>query len=196
MRATKGKTYEEIYGVEKAKELKELRRQNAIAKDLAASTRGKTYEEIYSPEKAKQMREVRSGENHWLWNPDKEYFRGEDWLEARKFALERDKYICQDCGKTNKLRMDVHHLIPWEETHDNRLENLITLCRSCHIKREKPYLHTKPISQQTREKHSKRMKLYWAEPENLRKAAERMKGNKISPNLPHGSDGRFITKDK
>ena len=190
--SNKGKTYEEIYGPEKAAKLKELRRQNAIDRKMGTNLKGLTYEEIHGEEKAKWMREIRSGENHWMWNPDKEYFRGEDWPIARKAALVRDNYTCQDCGIKRYQRMDVHHLVAWHETHDNSLENLITLCRSCHIKREKPYLYTGPLTEETRQKYRDRSNRYWANPTNREAASKRMIGNTRSPKgLPRDQAGRF-----
>lgn len=52
-------------------------------------------------------------------------------------ALERDGFKCQECGKKDVL--DVHHIdgkgstFPVPE-QNNSIENLITLCRSCHRK--------------------------------------------------------------
>jgi hypothetical protein len=54
-----GKTYEELYGIEKAKELRELK---------SKQTKGKTYEEIHGIELASELRKIRSerftGEKH------------------------------------------------------------------------------------------------------------------------------------
>jgi 5-methylcytosine-specific restriction endonuclease McrA len=56
------------------------------------------------------------------------------WRERRQDALERDGYMCQECGQTEDLT--VHHItsirefIEPEEAH--RLENLVTLCAGCH----------------------------------------------------------------
>ena len=39
------------------------------------------------------------------------------------------------CGKTkeeNKRNMDVHHIVPYLDSKDNSLDNLICLCRRCH----------------------------------------------------------------
>lgn len=55
------------------------------------------------------------------------------WKEKRKQIVERDKYICQCCGKRGEP-LDVHHRYyrpnrePWQYP-DWSLE---TLCRQCH----------------------------------------------------------------
>jgi hypothetical protein len=88
--------------------------------------------------------------------------------------------------------MDVHHLTSWHETHDNSLENLITVCRSCHIRRERPWLYNKPITEETRKKYTERNNRYWSNPENRKKASERMLGNTRSPKgTPRDEKGRF-----
>lgn len=57
-----------------------------------------------------------------------------EWLKLVKIVRQRDKYICQYCGKHNAF--DVHHIIPRSVKIDNTLNNLITLCKSCHPKVE------------------------------------------------------------
>ncbi len=60
----KGKTYEEIYGTEKALELKKLRKAcnlgrkhtNEARKNMSKARKGKTYEEIFGIEKAKELK--------------------------------------------------------------------------------------------------------------------------------------------
>lgn len=58
------------------------------------------------------------------------------WATYRHECLERDKYICQDCGaKENSDRIhphEVHHIVPIYRGGTNQLENLITLCHECH----------------------------------------------------------------
>lgn len=57
---------------------------------------------------------------------------------ARKIndlILHKDK--CEKCGKTGKL--DIHHID--ENPNNNNLDNLMCLCRSCHMKIH----HPKPI---------------------------------------------------
>lgn len=85
-----------------------------------------------------------TGKDHPLWRKDTERYRGSSWNDQRKEALRRDQYRCQKCGITEPYHRDrvghglhVHHKIPYREFDDhkkaNRLDNLITLCGSCHM---------------------------------------------------------------
>lgn len=61
---------------------------------------------------------------------------GPGWKQQKQKARERDK-VCRHCGKTpeeNGRALDVHHINPYRYSGDNRLENLICLCRSCHMR--------------------------------------------------------------
>ena len=89
------------------------------------------------------------GENHPRWRPGRrpEYY-GPNWHEQRRRAIIRDQARCQDCGMTMPESLEefgaeltVHHETPLREFVDgddldheaaNRLENLVTLCVSCH----------------------------------------------------------------
>ncbi len=64
---------------------------------------------------------------------------GDDWDKIRLVVYKRDNYICQDCKITMNeygKPLDIHHLIPYLFSGDNSIENLTTLCRSCHMKEE------------------------------------------------------------
>lgn len=91
--------------------------------------------------------EYYSGENGSRWKGGHIDWYGENWYTQRRKARERDNYTCQYCGKDmsgDETRdPDVHHLrrLKWfKDNYDepewwqrgNRLENLITACRSCH----------------------------------------------------------------
>lgn len=56
---------------------------------------------------------------------------GDDWFKIRELVLYRDNYSCRRCGKKQKL-LHIHHIIPYLKSFDNSLNNLITLCPSCH----------------------------------------------------------------
>jgi hypothetical protein len=53
--------------------------------------------------------------------------------KIRTEALKRDDFQCKDCGDREKLQ--VHHLLSIEDGGTNKLDNLVTLCLPCHIKR-------------------------------------------------------------
>lgn len=72
-----------------------------------------------------------SGDQHWNWNggSDRHDLRKEEWYNIRLAALKRDNCTCQLCGKKGN---DVHHKVPYRVSHDNSLDNLVTLCKKCH----------------------------------------------------------------
>lgn len=56
------------------------------------------------------------------------------YLRVRKEALKRDKFKCKKCG--SKKNLQVHHIKNWAcyPTLREELDNLITLCKRCHLK--------------------------------------------------------------
>ncbi len=75
-----------------------------------------------------------------VWTNDPNNY-GPDWARTRDRVRARDKYTCQVCGAVETNRQhDVHHKIPFRAFTSyidaNRLENLTTLCPSCHHKVE------------------------------------------------------------
>jgi DEAD/DEAH box helicase domain-containing protein len=76
---------------------------------------------------------------------------GPNWSVQRRKALERDSYACRHCGAhadaAGAAGLHVHHLRPFRTfgyvpgqndayRRANRLENLVTLCASCHRRAE------------------------------------------------------------
>ncbi|MES3161476.1 MAG: helix-turn-helix domain-containing protein [Halorubrum sp.] len=89
------------------------------------------------------------GEPHHRWKGGVDEYYGDNWAKQRRKALQRDDYECQRCGITQSehrnrtdIGLDVHHKTPirtFQSTDDaNTLENLVTLCRSCHDTIEPP----------------------------------------------------------
>jgi hypothetical protein len=63
------------------------------------------------------------------------------WKYLRAEVLERDFYTCQSCRvsfKENRQFLHVHHILYLSQGGSNRVENLLTLCKTCHFD-----LHTK-----------------------------------------------------
>jgi DEAD/DEAH box helicase domain-containing protein len=80
---------------------------------------------------------------------------GPNWREQRQLALARDGYRCRTCGAEalSGSGLHVHHIRPFRDygyvageneayRQANHLDNLVTLCPSCHRRAE--------ASQQTR----------------------------------------------
>ena len=67
---------------------------------------------------------------------------GPGWNRLREAVRRRDGYRCQVCGTPESAgrQHDVHHKIPFRSfpsaAEANRMENLITLCSTCHRKAE------------------------------------------------------------
>lgn len=89
------------------------------------------------------------GENHHMYNGGRSEKYGPNWDEQAEKARCRDDYKCQDCGRGQDefdRALSVHHIMPrkmytdsdgkYDYERGNRLENLVTLCGSCHSKRE------------------------------------------------------------
>ena len=55
-----------------------------------------------------------------------------DWKDRAKRIRRRDEYSCQSCGATDTL-LDAHHIIYLSNWGTNQQNNLITLCRPCHM---------------------------------------------------------------
>ena len=89
--------------------------------------------------------------NKACWNAAQTYspdrmFYGARWAKQRRAALKRDEHICQGCGVSAqqvKGGLHVHHVVPFKMFQDqdqaNRLDNLLSLCPSCHKRADLAY---------------------------------------------------------
>lgn len=93
-----------------------------------------------------------SGHPNWRGGGTAPYGKG--WNEVRQKALERDGYTCVICGTDREeldRNPDVHHLVPVRsfvespvltEQDAHRLDNVVTLCPSCHRRAEFGHIST------------------------------------------------------
>lgn len=72
-------------------------------------------------------------ENNPNWRGGWEDYYGPDWESQRRLALKRDNKTCNKCEMMGNT---IHHIVPYRVSHDNSLENLLTLCPNCHSKIE------------------------------------------------------------
>lgn len=72
---------------------------------------------------------------------------GPNWQKRRREALDRDAHRCRSCGASDQTGLHVHHIRPFREfgyvpgrnenyRQANELDNLMTLCSSCHRRAE------------------------------------------------------------
>ena len=99
---------------------------------------------------AEWLKRVATGVNNPNWKGGAAKYYGPTWNKQMRAARKRDGYCCQACGISQKKHgrsLDVHHIVPFKtfnyipgenESHlqANALDNLISLCRSCHTKME------------------------------------------------------------
>ncbi len=57
------------------------------------------------------------------------YLQSDAWRQKREFMLQRAGYRCQVCNK--KGRLELHHRT-YERLGEERMEDLLVLCSSCH----------------------------------------------------------------
>lgn len=74
---------------------------------------------------------------------EKRSYRGPHWAKTRQRVYERDGYTCQRCavkcisrrdydGQNGGKLIQAHHIEAYEAPEDNTMDNLVTLCASCH----------------------------------------------------------------
>jgi len=66
----------------------------------------------------------------------KAFYKSRAWQAARRRALIRDHYLCQDCLEQNRITQadTVHHRVEISKDWSKRLDlnNLVSLCAACH----------------------------------------------------------------
>lgn len=101
------------------------------------------------------MSSIRRGEDNPQWQGGRFEYYGPNWPEQRKAALNRDDHSCDECDMTQDEHyqnydedLHVHHKVPRRQIIDedeptleqfelaNSLDNLVTVCKSCHRKLE------------------------------------------------------------
>ncbi len=123
-------------------------------KPMGEAQRQKLIEQRADPEYRKRAGDRIRGEKSpwWKGGVKSELARRIDtaeWRRLRKVVYERDDWTCADCKQRclnlrdshskPKLKIQAHHIIPRRYGGTDDLANLVTLCMSCHHKRERAY---------------------------------------------------------
>ena len=97
---------------------------------------GKTHTEESRKKMAKSWFPKGSAHPEWKGGIRDDFPHRRGWESIRNQVLLRDNFTCQKCGVRN-VRLDIHHKV-WrrlfkDTLQANSLDNLITLCASCHM---------------------------------------------------------------
>ena len=122
------------------------RKREIILKMVQVSADSRKGKPLSAEHKAKfKNRPIRKGEfsSNWKGGVSKKQSRAPFWEKAQKACRNRDNHICQSCGTTTEKvgqLLDVHHIVSYHSFEDkaeaNKLTNLISLCRICHLRIE------------------------------------------------------------
>lgn len=104
----KGRTYEEIYGIEKASELKKLRSIN-----LSKTRKGKSYEEIYGEIEGKRMRNLRSEQQKIIQSGVSHSDITKDKIRQKATGRKQAKCSCVVCKK----EISINNITTHYKTH-------------------------------------------------------------------------------
>jgi len=97
----------------------------------------------HSEETLKKISIANGGENNWNWKggitPETtRRLRLMGWHKLAAKIRERDHDTCRVCGfrSRGEKGLDVHHIVPYRVSCDDSESNLLTVCKSCHMKLE------------------------------------------------------------
>ena len=134
-----------------------IERNARLLKAAAISAQKRKGKPLSEAHKEKLMgRAGRKGElsSNWKGGVSKKQSRAPFWKKAQKACRERDEHTCQSCGITSKevgQLLDVHHIVSYHSFEDkskaNELSNLISLCRTCHLRVEQNVIPCPSIRQ-------------------------------------------------
>ena len=92
----------------------------------------------YSPEYKQQVKNINDREREQNVETAEEIYRQVMYQShIRQSVLERDENTCQVCGKTATSKLHIHHILKRCEGGTDHLDNLITVCSSCHPKADR-----------------------------------------------------------
>lgn len=139
-----GKTWEEIFGPEQARSMREAavaRRRTPEQGERTSISLKKAYAE------GRKVKPNWIGPTHPQWKGGaKDYhLTSPEWKKRRKEVYARDQWRCRRCGKhCGAKEIQCHHIIPYRISQDDSMGNLVTLCLACHCAIERPHDKYRP----------------------------------------------------
>lgn len=124
-----------ICGTKKYRKLCHIRRSKTLFCSKKCFNESKKGIIPLNIEQARAKSPIKKGKDNINWKGGV-YIYPKEWTgELRRKVFARDNNECQDCGKKGMKRSDlvVHH-IDFEKENCS-LDNLVLLCRGCHMKR-------------------------------------------------------------
>ena len=94
---------------------------------------GKTTHRTEEHKKKYSLSKMGSKNPRYLGNNKKRKIN-QNYNSIRQEVLKRDNYKCQHCSSSEKL--EIHHIDPYRNSQNDELDNLLTLCKTCHIKED------------------------------------------------------------
>lgn len=126
------------------KQRESARRQAHIAR---AGQTPESFRKMVATRKEKGVNYCSGPDNHMWRGGTTPRLRMRVWINRARECYERDGWLCGDCRceclSANeaqeidpKRRVQAHHIVARRNGGNDELENLVTLCLSCHRKRE------------------------------------------------------------
>jgi 5-methylcytosine-specific restriction protein A len=101
-------------------------------------TQGRYCDKHKGKEQQSKAERHRYYDEHMRDQQAREFYHSKEWERVRLAALARDNFLCQHCLRNNRITPAdmVHHIIEIKRDWSKRLDldNLISLCNSCHNK--------------------------------------------------------------
>ena len=137
---------ETVEGRDFSEETRKRMSKSHVGNEVPESVRERISRALEGREKSAETRakmsESRLGESNPNWQGGHTHHYGPGWNPARKAVNRRDE-VCQNCGADDdEARLEVHHIIRVQEFIDapgasrseaHDMDNLILLCRDCHM---------------------------------------------------------------
>ena len=135
----KGKTFEEVFGLEKATAMKEKMRQAKLGRKMPWNSvperRGELSPRWIADRTKVKLDKDRGGALHKYWS---------------KAVKTRDNWKCKITNQDCSGRMESHHILSWKNYPELRyiINNGITLCHAHHPKRRAEEERLAPVFQE------------------------------------------------